>query len=96
MKSSACCPSQGRINAENGHKAESSNTKLICELLWFRSQSTLNNNIILPRIYRADPKVPLGGGANHPEGYQHTILPNFPRTDIELRTFWAVGGAPTP
>ena len=31
---------------------------------------------------------PWGRGAGH----QHTILPNFPKNYMKLRTFWAVGG----
>ena len=39
----------------------------------------------------ADPRFPVGGGANPPGVCQHLILPNFAKNSMKLRTFWAVG-----
>ena len=40
----------------------------------------------------ADPGFPRGGGANSPEGRQHTILPKFPKNCMKLKEFGPPGG----
>ena len=41
----------------------------------------------------ADPGFPRGGGANSPEGCQHTILQNFPKNCMKLKEFGPPEGA---
>ena len=39
----------------------------------------------------ADPRFPIGGGANPPGGRQHKILPKFLKNCMKLRKCWAGG-----
>ena len=42
----------------------------------------------------ADPGFARGGGANPPEGRQHTLLPNIPKNCVKLKEF-GPGGRPS-
>ena len=47
-------------------------------------------------ISGADPGFPVGGGANHPGGRQHTKLPNFPKNCMKYSGRGGGGGGAPP
>ena len=81
-----------KLDREQGRSSLASPLIRQCDVIPSKANQCNMGLAPLQGVAVADPGFPRGGGANSPEGRQHTILPNFPENCMKLKEFGPRGG----